>query len=166
MATISVLCTGGTFDKVYGSGAGVRNFSFPEVSIVENILNRLGIRNVKVSYESERAKDSLDMTDHDRNFIAGWCADASRDRSVVIHGTDTMIDTARIIAGRCPNKVVVLTGALQPARMRDTDAEFNLGGAMIAAQICTHGVYIAMSGTIYPWHKCKKNPVTGHFEPL
>ena len=166
MATINVLSTGGTFDKAYGSGAGVRNFSFPEVSAVEDIATRLGIRNMKVSYEAARAKDSLDMTDDDRNFIAEWCADNSRDRCVVIHGTDTMIDTARVVAKRCPDKVVVLTGALQPARMRDTDAEFNLGGALIAAQACSPGVYIVMSGMIYPWDKCKKNSTTGHFEPL
>ena len=167
MTAINILCTGGTFDKAYGSGAGVRNFSFPEVSAVEDIATRLGIRNMNVSYEPERAKDSLDMTDDDRNFIAGWCANPPPDdRCVVIQGTDTMIDTARVISKRCPDKVVVLTGALQPARMRDSDAEFNLGGALIAAQTCPPGVYIVMSGTIYPWDKCKKNPETGHFEPL
>ncbi len=165
MTMIDVLCTGGTFDKAYGSGAGVRNFSFPEVSAVEDIAARLGIRNIKVSYEPERAKDSLDMTDEDRDFIANWCADDSRGHCVVIHGTDTMIDTARVVARRCL-KVVVLTGALQPARMRDTDAEFNLGGAVIAAQVCAPGVYIVMSAAIYPWDKCKKNPLTGPFEPL
>ncbi len=166
MQTINILCTGGTFDKVYGSGAGVRNFSFPEVSAVEDIATRLGIRNMKVSYESTIAKDSLDMTDDDRNLIAEWCADNSSNRCVVIHGTDTMIDTARVVAKRCPDKVVVLTGALQPARMRDTDAEFNLGGALIAAQTCSPGVYIVMGGMIYQWNKCKKNSITGHFEPL
>jgi len=85
MTTINVLSTGGTFDKAYGSGAGIRNFSFPKMSAVEDIAIRLGIRNMKVSYEPARAKDSLDMTDDDRNFIAEWCADNSRDRCVVIH---------------------------------------------------------------------------------
>lgn len=166
MTIINILATGGTFDKAYGSGAGVRDFSFPEVSAVENIASRLGIRNMKVFYELARAKDSLDMTDDDRNFIAEWCVNDSRDRCVVIHGTDSMIETARVVARRCPGKVVVLTGALQPARMSDTDAEFNLGGALIAAQVSLPGVYIVMSGMIYPWDKCKKNPTTGHFEPL
>lgn len=133
MTTINVFSTGGTFDKAYGSGMRVKNFSFPEVSAVEDIAIRLGIRNMKVFYEPTRAKDSLDMTDDDRNFIAEWCANNSRDRCVVIHGSDTMIDTARIVAKKCSDKVVVFTGALQPARMRDTDAEFNLGGALIAA---------------------------------
>ncbi len=163
MTTINILSTGGTFDKAYGSGAGVKNFSFPKTSAVEEIVARLGITNIKVSYEPDRAKDSLDMGDIDRAFIADWCA--THEHSVVIHGTDTMIDTARVVAQRCPDKVVILTGALQPARMRDTDAEFNLGGAIIAAQASAPGVYIVMSGTIYSWDKCKKNPTTGHFEP-
>ncbi len=166
MSKIDVLSTGGTFDKAYGSGAGVRDFSFPEVSAVDEIAARLGIQNVSVSYKSVAAMDSLDMTDVDRLSIADWCANESRERCVVIHGTDTMIETARIIAKRCSHQVVILTGALQPARMRDTDAEFNLGGALIAAQVCLPGVYIVMSGTIFRWDECQKNPITGHFEPL
>lgn len=166
MESIDILCTGGTFDKAYGTGAGVRNFSFPEVSAVENIAARLGIRHVRVFYEPTKAKDSLDMTDDDREWVAAWCADKSRDRCVVVHGTDTMVDTARVVSKRCLGKVVVFTGALQPARMRETDVEFNLGGAVIAAQVCAPGVYVVMSGRVYPWNKCKKNPRTGHFEPL
>lgn len=77
-----------------------------------------------------------------------------------------MIDTARVVAKYCPNKVVTLTGALQPARVRDTDAEFNLGGAIIATQVAPPGVYIVMNGVAYQWDTCKKNPVTGYFEPL
>ncbi len=166
MSKIDVLSTGGTFDKAYGSGAGVRDFSFPEVSAVEEIATRLGIQNISVTYKSAEAMDSLDMTERDRNDIADWCTNESRERCVVIHGTDTMIETARVIAESCSHTVVILTGALQPARMRNTDAEFNLGGALIAAQICLPGVYIVMSGTIFRWNECQKNPVTGHFEPL
>lgn len=168
MKIVNILCTGGTFDKAYGSGAGVRNFSFPEISAVEDIIIRLGIRHSKVSYEPAKAKDSLDMTDDDRRRIADWCGNNSDPCNcrVVIHGTDTMIDSARTVAERGLSRVIVFTGALQPARMRDTDAEFNLGGAIIAAQVCTPGVYIVMGGRIYPWDKCKKNPTTGHFDLL
>ncbi len=166
MKMIHVLCTGGTFDKAYGSGSGVRDFSFPEETAVLGIVTRLGIRNIEVSYKSETAKDSLDITDDDRSAIATWCAQSPHKSCVVIHGTDTMIKTASVIARRCPSKVVVLTGSLQPARMRDTDAEFNFGGALIAAQISLPGVYIVMSGTIYKWDKCKKNLITGQFEPI
>jgi L-asparaginase len=163
---VHVLCTGGTFDKVYGSGSGVSDFSFPEKTAVLDIATRLGIRSLQVSYELAKAKDSLDMTDHDRSTIAAWCARPHHECCVVIHGTDTMIKTASVIADRSLSNVIVLTGALQPACMRNTDAEFNLGGALIAAQISSPGVYIVMSGTIYLWDKCRKNPITGQFEPI
>lgn len=166
MSTIDVLATGGTLDKTYGNGAGVKNFSFSRVSYVQSIIDRLGVSDVRVDYDWERAKDSLDMTDEDRDFIASWCSDSSRSSCVVTHGTDTMIDTARVVSRRCRDKTVVFTGALQPARMRDSDAEFNLGGALIAARACPHHVYIVMNGRIYPWDKCRKNPITGCFESL
>ncbi len=160
---IDIYSAGGTFDKVYGNGAGVRNFSFPVTSAVADICSRLGISGTRSFYDPGRAKDSLDMDDSDRAAIADWCA--GRNRSVVVHGTDTMIDSARVVAQHCPGKVVVFTGALQPACMCDTDAEFNLGGAIIAAQVCAPGVYIVMNGKLFSWDDCKKNPKTGRFEP-
>lgn len=166
MKTVHVFCVGGTFDKVYGSGAGVKNFSFPETTAVVDIATRLGICNMEVFYRQTIAKDSLDMTDDDRLAIATWCTKSPHESCLIIHGTDTMINTASVIAGQGLDKVVVLTGALQPACMRNTDAEFNLGGALIAAKTCPPGVYIVMSGEVYLWNKCRKNTTTGHFEPL
>lgn len=160
--TISVLATGGTFDKAYERGAGVKNFTFLEESAVAEIIKRFGLTNIELTYDQERAKDSLDMDDADRAFIADWCATQSH--PVIVHGTDTMINTARVIASRGLNKAVVITGALQSAHMRDTDAEFNLGGAVIAAQACPPGVYIVMNGKLFAWDECQKNPVTGRFE--
>ncbi len=181
--SIDVLCTGGTFEKVYGSGAGVRNFSFPAKSAVEAILARFGVSDVPITYIQAQAKDSLDMNENDRYQIALYCINGNTTASVVIHGTDTMIETAGIIhrhiakfgsgtttshavQSYLAKKVVVLTGALQPACMRESDAEFNLGGALVAAQTCPPGVFIVMGGRIYPWDKCKKNPTTGHFESI
>lgn len=167
METVQILCTGGTFDKIYGSGAGVRNFSFPpEKSSVEEILARLNVANAIVTYDPHKAKDSLDMTDEDRTAIVAWCSKALQDRVVIIHGTDTMLDTARVVAKNCTNKVVILTGALQPACMKVSDAEFNLGGAIAAAQASSPGVYIFMNGRLFVWDSCRKNPKTGVFEPI
>ena len=160
---LHILCTGGTFDKIYGTGAGVRNFTFPEVSAVTGIVAKFHVADVDVTYDPVRAMDSLDMTDADRDFIAGWCSQYPAGRCVVIHGTDTMIKTASVIAGRNLDNTVVLTGALQPTRMRDSDAEFNLGGAIIAAQTCPPGVFIVMHGRVFAWNQCRKNPVTGQF---
>lgn len=161
---IEIFSTGGTFEKIYGTGAGITNFTFPVHSSVEEMIYRFGLTDVTVTYQQEAAKDSLNMIDLDRALIADWCA--TRRRSVVIHGTDTMIETARVIARRCSGNLVILTGSSQPACMRNSDAEFNLGSAIIAAQMPVSGVYIAMNGRLFKWDTCKKNPVTGYFEPL
>jgi len=150
---VAVLCTGGTFDKVYLSQAGARNFAFPDVSATQKIVARLGLDSVEVFYNQENAKDSQDMTDGDREFIAEWCLAESRERSVVIHGTDTMLKSAQVVVAcmeqrRETKKVVVFTGAHQPACVRDSDAEFNFGCALMASQICLPGVYIVMDGGI------------------
>jgi L-asparaginase len=163
---IHILCTGGTFDKIYGVGAGIRNFTFPEVSAVTEIVAKFHVAGVDLTYDPARAMDSLDMTDGDRNFIASWCAQYPAGRCVVIHGTDTMIKTASVIAARKLSNTVILTGALQPTRMRDSDADFNLGGAIVAAQTCPAGVYIVMHGRIFPWDQCRKNPLSGQFDPI
>ena len=164
MMRIGILCMGGTFDKVYGSGAGVRELSFPKVSAAASIVSRFGVSDARVIYDADLAKDSLDMTNEDRTMVAEWCENVDSASCVVVHGTDTMIDTAKVVAARRLDKVIVFTGASQPAAMRDTDAEFNLGGAIIAAQISIPGVYIVMNGTCFKWYACQKNPTTGRFE--
>lgn len=164
MAHVSILCLGGTFDKVYGNGAGVRELSFPQVSAVSNMVSRFGISDTEVVYEANLAKDSLDMTNADRDRVADWCASIDSKACVVVHGTDTMIKTAEVVAARKLDKVIVFTGASQPAAMRDTDAEFNLGGAIIASQVSIPGVYIVMNGLCFKWYACQKNPTTGRFE--
>ncbi|MEK7079739.1 MAG: asparaginase domain-containing protein, partial [Patescibacteria group bacterium] len=128
---------GGTFEKCYGDGAGVRNFSFPTTSqntAVRDIINRLGLANVGEYYKPERAKDSLDMNDEDRAYVAWHIRRSDITRLVVVHGTDTMVETARaihesLLDGQRNDMVVIMTGALQPAMAKNSDAEFNLGGA-------------------------------------
>ena len=163
--TISIFCAGGTFEKIYETGLGVKNFSFPLVSVVGSILERIGLTDIELFYEQSKAKDSLDMTTEDRIFVARWCAHPSRSCCVVVHGTDTMIETAKVINQFCANKTVVLTGASKPALYTGSDAEFNLGGALIAAQFCKPGVYIVMNGSIFHFDGCMKNS-SGHFETL
>jgi L-asparaginase len=163
---IPIFSAGGTFEKEYGTGCGVTDFSFPERSAVAEMVQRLGIRDVEVIYDKRNARDSLDMTAEQRTLIARWCLHGEHDACIVVHGTDTMVDTARVIAEYNREKVVVLTGALQPARMRDSDAEFNLGSAIAAARLCSPGVYIAMGGNVFNWNKCRKHPTTGRFELL
>jgi L-asparaginase len=83
----------------------------------------------------------------------------------VIHGTDTMIETAQELRG-IPNKVVVLTGAIEPARSKVSDAPFNIGTAVAAVQVLPAGVYIAFNGRIYDPSKIKKNMDLNKFEEI
>lgn len=163
---VCILCTGGSFDKVYGSGSGVRDFSFPDTSRAELICKRIGLTHVTIDYDSRRAKDSLDMNDDDRAQIVRWCTCYSIRHLVIVHGTDTMVETARVIAEKNLDRTIVLTGSLQPACVTGSDAEFNLGGAIAAAQVAPPGVYIFMSGQVFAWDKCRKNPQTGQFEGI
>jgi L-asparaginase len=112
-------------------------------------------------------KDSLDMNDYDREMVVLACRSSNKDKILITHGTDTMIDTARSIhsAGLGKNKTIVLTGALQPAVMRDTDAMFHLGLAAGACLGLPYGVWIAVNG-VHPWNECRKDEVNGMFVPI
>jgi L-asparaginase len=159
------MTTGGTFDKEYGRGAGVRSLRFGDRSAV---IDTFGHVVVPQDWEVTplMAKDSLDMTDDDRAKILAACEDSPCRSIVIIHGTDTMVETASFIARKSPQKTIVLTGAAQPARMKDSDADFNLGFAASAALFKPPGVYVAMNGCAFAWNECRKNPQTGVFEAI
>jgi L-asparaginase len=108
-------------------------------------------------------KDSLELTDADRAAIAKAARDAPETRIVITHGTDTMTETAKVLAAEVPGKTIVLTGALSPARFAETDAPFNLGMAFAAAQTVTPGVWIAMSGQVFDGLKVRKDRDAGRF---
>ena len=173
---IQALVLGGTAEKVYGLGAGVRDLSFPSYSGLEDhtathrLLRRYGVEDcVGVWYPLDELKDSLDLTDDDRVRIASFISsNTNKDgsgRFLVVHGTGTMIETAAYLALRVAESVtVVLTGSLQPYVLKDSDFEFNLGGAVVAVKVLPPGVYIVMHGNIFRWNECRKNPETGQFE--
>jgi len=108
--------------------------------------------------------DSLEMTDADRDVIASNCADAPEPFIVITHGTDTMVDTARVVAEQVPGKTIVLTGAMIPIAFGSSDGLFNLGGALSVVQVLPAGVYIAMNGRVFDWDNVRKNRHTGVFE--
>ena len=143
----------------------MRSLSFGKTSAVVNVLNRVVVpRTWRV--KPLLAKDSLDMTDRDRQKILDLCAKTPCRSIVITHGTDTMTLTAAFIAKEKLRKTIVFTGAAQPARMRDTDADFNLGFAAAAAQLKPPGVYVAMNGSVFAWNKVRKNPKTGVFKAI
>jgi L-asparaginase len=162
---ICVFVTGGTFDKEYDELKGV--LSFKDTHLPEML--RLGRSRVEVSVRTLMMIDSLDMSDADRALIVEQCRQAAESRIVITHGTDTMIDTARAIAGAQPSaggKTVVLTGAMIPYAFGSSDGLFNLGSALSFVQVLPPGVYVAMNGRCFDWDRVKKNRETGVFEAV
>ena len=151
---IKVFTAGGTIDKIYSDERGTLNFSFGKQAISDISENVIKL-NLEYNIERLLAKDSLEMDDIDRALIRRACLGSIADRILITHGTDTMIETARILSD-VPDKVMVLTGASQPYRFRESDAEFNIGVAFGALNVLDKGVFIAMNGRVYPWDKCQK----------
>ena len=110
--------------------------------------------------------DSLEMTEEDRELIAHQCNHCEEDQIVITHGTDTMSETARVLAEKVKNKTVVLFGAMIPIKFGSSDGLFNLGGALAFVQTLQPGVYIAMNGRYFHWNNVRKNKETGIFEEV
>ncbi len=156
---ILVLTTGGTIDKAYFD-------ALSEYQIVESgIPDLLKVARVALPLRVVELmrKDSLDLTDADRALIADTARAAPESRIVVTHGTDTMTETAKVLAAEVPGKTLCLTGALSPARFAETDAPFNLGMALATVQTAPPGVYIAMSGEVFDGLKVRKDRAAGKF---
>ena len=151
---IKVFTAGGTIDKMYSEEKGTLNFSFGKQAVRELSDNKVKL-NFEYDIERLLAKDSLEMTDEDRQLIKKACEGSIADKILITHGTDTMIDTAKVLSA-IRNKVIVLTGASQPYKFRESDAEFNVGAAVGALNVLDHGVYICMNGRVYQWDKCEK----------
>jgi L-asparaginase len=159
---IRLFVTGGTFDKEFDEIRGVLEFRdthLPEM--LEMARSRL---NVQV--RTLMMIDSLEMTEADREMIAHNCRDVPEPHIVITHGTDTMVDTARVLAASVSDKTIVLTGAMIPIAFGSSDGLFNLGSALTAAQVLPAGVYVAMNGRVFDWDDVRTNGDTGVFEPL
>jgi L-asparaginase len=159
---VRVLVTGGTFDKTYDEIHG--RLSFGTTHVPEML--RLGRSRVELTVETLMMIDSLDMSDADRARIVSRCAECAERHIVVTHGTDTMVETARALAGGISGKTVVLTGAMIPYAFGSSDGLFNLGSALSFAQVLPPGVYIAMNGQCFLWDRVRKNKQTGVFESM
>jgi L-asparaginase len=159
---IRIFVTGGTFDKEYNEITG--ELFFKDTHLQEML--RLGRSRLNVDIRTLMMIDSLEMTDTDREMIAAQCNKAEEEKIIITHGTDTMSDTARMLAGLVHNKTVVLTGAMIPYKFGSSDGLFNLGSALAFVQAMPRGVYVAMNGRIFNWDNVRKNKKTGEFEEL
>jgi L-asparaginase len=156
---LKILCTGGTFDKVYYDALSDYQIGEPQV---EWILKQAGV-NFSYEIESILKKDSLEITNQDRQYIVDKVKVQTCINIVITHGTDTMVETAQALKD-VTDKVVVLVGAMQPARFKDSDAIYNIGFATSAASILSPGIYIAMNGQLFNADEVKKNRDAGRFE--
>ncbi|WP_029459654.1 asparaginase domain-containing protein [Solidesulfovibrio alcoholivorans] len=158
---LAIFTMGGTIDKVYFDD--LSDYTVGEAQ-VRPILDGA---NVDMEYEilEVTRKDSLYVTDEERKALHDRIVADPRRHVLVTHGTDTMTETAKVLAD-IPDKVIVLTGAMAPARFAATDAVFNVGCAVGAVQCLPPGVYIAMNGRVFPAGTVRKNREKGRFEPL
>lgn len=159
MTTIRVFTTGGTIDKFYFDAKDQFHIGDPEI---ERLLLEAHAT-VEVLVESIMRKDSLDITREDRELIRRRVTDDACQRIIVTHGTDTMAETGRALQD-IAGKTIVLTGAMQPARLRVTDAAFNIGCAVMAVQLLPAGVYITMNGRVFDPRTARKNVDRNCFE--
>jgi L-asparaginase len=157
---IQIFSIGGTIDKVYFDA--LSEYQIGEPMAPE--LMQQGRVGVDFAVESLMKKDSLELDAADRDLIRARVSACPRDRILITHGTDTMTITAAALAD-IEDKTIVLTGAMQPARFRDSDALFNIGLALGALNVCHPGVYIAMSGRVFAADEVQKNRLAGRFEP-
>lgn len=160
--TIRIFITGGTFDKEYNEITGQLYFNDTHM---HDLLD-MGRSKVPVEIRTLMMIDSLEMTDEDRELIAYQCIQCDENKIVITHGTDTMADTASMLAKKVTDKTIVLTGAMIPIKFGSSDGLFNLGSALAFAQTLPAGVYVAMNGRYFNWDNVRKNKQTGMFEEL
>lgn len=155
---IDIFTTGGTIDKIYFDALSEYHIGptpLPDI-LAEN--------NVYVPHRVTQLmrKDSLELTDTDRQAIHDAVAASDADKILVTHGTDTMVQTGLVLAD-IKGKTIVITGAMQPATLRNSDAEFNVGFALAATQTLSHGIYIAMNGEVFDPATTKKDRAAHRF---
>jgi len=157
--TLRIIATGGTFDKHYNEIAGKLSFS---ESHLPEVVQRARLT-VPVELEVCMLMDSLDMDDSHRQTILQACQNSAQKAIIIIHGTDTMRETAEVLGAANLGKTIVFTGAMIPYDIANSDAFFNLGFACAAAQLLPAGVHVAMNGKIFPWNDVQKNRSAGVF---
>jgi len=160
--TIKVFVTGGTFDKEYNLITG--DLFFQDTHL-KNVF-ALGRSTVPIEIRTIMMVDSLSITDEDRQIILHNCKKTKEEKILITHGTDTMVETASLLARHIKDKTIVLTGAMIPYTFGSSDGLFNLGSALAYVQMLEPGIYIAMNGRCFPWDNVRKNKKTGYFEEI
>ncbi|QIK81219.1 asparaginase [Lysobacter sp. HDW10] len=159
MESLLIVTTGGTIDKIYFDAKSDYQVGDPQIG---RILEDLGVA-FRFRVIALLRKDSLFIDQADRELMRATIEAQPESHVLITHGTDSMVETAKVLAA-IPDKVIVLTGALNPARFEGSDAEFNIGCAVGAVQSQRPGVYIAMNGRIWDPANVRKNVEANRFE--
>jgi L-asparaginase len=159
ISRLLIITTGGTIDKIYFDDKSDYQVGESQVSQILRAMN--------VAFEIEvnevLRKDSLHMGPQDRLLVREAVLQSDIRHILITHGTDTMVETANALQG-LGDRTIVLTGSLNPARFRDSDAVFNIGCAVGAVQCLPPGVYIAMNGKVWNPARVQKNREANRFE--
>jgi L-asparaginase len=159
--SVRIIVTGGTFDKQYDAIKG--ELTFKETHLPA-ILEQARVT-VPVQIEINQLIDSLHMTDEHRQRVLAACRESPERSIVVVHGTDTMAQTAQVVGAAKLGKTIVFTGAMIPYSVQGSDALFNLGFALAMSQALEPNAYVAMNGRVFPWDDVQKDKAGGVFVP-
>jgi L-asparaginase len=160
--TIKIFITGGTFDKEYNELEG--KLFFKDTHLHEMLAR--GRCRLKIDMRTLMMVDSCDMTEEDHKIVLSNCKKTPEDRILITHGTDRMVETAKVLARGIKDKTIVLTGAMIPFRFGSSDGLFNLGSSLAFVQTLPHGVYVSMNGRYFHWDNVRKNRQIGEFEEI
>ncbi|XP_069116024.1 probable L-asparaginase periplasmic [Argopecten irradians] len=161
---VLVLQTGGTIDKCYPKTILGYSFEIGEPA-VSRVLDRAK-STLTVEIKTVCRVDSQDISQEDRTKLAHACRETDAKKIMITHGTDTMVETARMLSEEQLDKIIVLTGSFLPETFKNSDADFNIGFAFGCLQTMTsNGVYLSMNGCILPWSKCGRDSQTNMFGP-
>ena len=160
--SFKIVVTGGTIDKQYNPITG--NLDLKQ-SQIKDLLSQANCYD-DIETINVILKDSLEINLKERQLIAKYCLRESCEQLIITHGTDTMAETACLLNKKITNKTIVITGAMIPFTIKNSDSLFNLGMAIASVQILAHGVYIVIGGKIFNANNVTKNTLTGQFETL
>jgi L-asparaginase len=160
MKYIKLFATGGTFDKEFNEING--ELFFKKTNLYE--LLDLGRCKLDIKIETLMMIDSLKMRETERNYIVSKCKKEDTHKIIITHGTDTIVETAKMLAESINDKTIILTGAMIPIKFGSSDGLFNLGSALSFVQTLDSGIYITMNGRYFHWDNVKKNKKIGAFE--
>jgi len=161
MIRIKIFSVGGTIDKIYFDAKSTYEVGPPNIA---RVLSDLTL-NIEYRISSLFQKDSLEMDDEDRELILEHVSAAQENLIIITHGTDTMVDTAKVLS-KIQNKTIVITGALEPALFKTSDAMFNIGCAIAAVQSLSPNVYVAMNGQIFLHNNVIKDVENNRFTTI